>query len=62
MFKCFKLVNDFICNLSLPMLKKSTFLKQFWVQAVQLEKKIRKGAYAHFENKWGLQSKKIHFY
>ena len=39
------------------MLKKSTFLNQFGVQAVKLEKKIRKRAYTHFDNKWGSISK-----
>ena len=33
--------------------KSQHFLTSFGVPAVQLEKKIRKGAYAHFENKWG---------
>ena len=29
------------------------FSTSFGVQAVHLEGKARKGAYAHFENKWG---------
>ena len=29
------------------------FSISFGVQAVHLEEKVRKGAYAHFENKWG---------
>ena len=29
------------------------FSTSFGVQAVHLEEKVRKGAYAHFENKWG---------
>ena len=36
--------------------KKSTFLiilTSFEVQAVHLEEKVRKGAYAHFKNNWG---------
>ena len=31
------------------MLKKTTFLTSFGVQAVHLKEKVQKGAYAHFE-------------
>ena len=34
-------------------LKNQRFLTSFRVHAVQLEKKIGKGAYDHFENNWG---------
>ena len=34
------------------------FFIQFWVQAVHLEEKVRKSAYTHFENKWGVSEVK----
>ena len=38
-------------------MKKSQFFRffstSFGVKAVHLEEKVRKGAYAYFENKWG---------
>ena len=34
-------------------LKSQKNLTSFGVQAVWLKEKVRKGAYTHFENKWG---------
>ena len=33
--------------------KSQHFLTSFGVQSVLLMEKVRKGAYAHFKNKWG---------